>query len=43
LRDLLASLGFMGIDLFGSLDAKTPYDHMAERLVVIAHAAKSVR
>jgi len=43
LKDLLASLGFMNIGLFGSLDAKTPYDHTAERLVAIAHAAGSVR
>lgn len=43
LKDLLASLGFMDIRLFGSLDAQTPYDHTAERLVAIAHAAGSVR
>lgn len=39
LRDLLASVGFVNSNLFGSLDAKTPYDHTADRLVVIAHAA----
>lgn len=43
LKDLLASLGFVDVCLFGSLDARTPYDHTAERLVAIAHAGGALR
>lgn len=38
LRQLQDALGFTDIELFGSLDAKTPSDHTAERLVAIARA-----
>lgn len=41
LRQLLLGLGFTSIELFGSLDAKTPYDHTAERLVAIARAPQT--
>jgi SAM-dependent methyltransferase len=43
LRELLVAVGFAGIGLSGSLDAKVPYDHTAERLVAIAHAPNSRR
>lgn len=41
LRELLLDLGFNGIELFGALDAETPYDHTAERLVAIARAPQT--
>jgi SAM-dependent methyltransferase len=43
LKELLALVGFGDVRLFGSLDASTPYDHRAERLVAIAHAGGSAR
>ncbi len=43
LRQLLVDLGFTGVELYGSLDAKAPYDHTAERLVAIAHAPRSAQ
>lgn len=43
LRQLLVTLGFTDIGLFGSLDTKTPYDQTAERLVAIARAPRSAQ
>jgi SAM-dependent methyltransferase len=37
LRGLLLSLGFTKVHLAGGLDAETPYDESARRLVAIAH------
>ncbi len=38
LRDLLLSVGFAAVALFGALDGKTPYDESAKRLVAVARA-----
>lgn len=43
LRDLLCAVGFAKVALSGALDAKVPYDELAKRLVVVAHAAAGTR
>jgi SAM-dependent methyltransferase len=39
LRDLLLSVGFEDVQLAGSLDARTPYDESARRLVAVGRLA----
>jgi SAM-dependent methyltransferase len=43
LRDLLLSVGFIKVTLFGALNAKVPYDESAERLVAVAQAPTGAR
>jgi SAM-dependent methyltransferase len=42
-RDLLLSVGFIKVTLFGALNAKAPYDESAQRLVAVAHAPTGAR
>jgi len=43
LRDLLLSVGFTKVTLFGALSVKAPYDESAERLVAVARAPEGAR